>query len=74
VLFFFFTEIRKMVWKVIEPGIYQRQRGYGVISYVVKVFFKSKVWALMTYSSLDQARKAKQSLEVEKARILESSE
>ena len=71
-LFFFFTEIRKMVWKVIEPGVYQRQRGYGVISYVVRVFLKSKVWALMTYSSLDQARKARKSLEEEKARILES--
>lgn len=63
-----------MVWKAIEPGIYQRQRGYGVISYVVRVFLKSKVWALMTYSSLDQARKARKSLEELKARILESSE
>lgn len=60
-----------MVWKAIEPGVYQRQRDYGITSYVVKVFLKSKVWALMTYPTLDQARKARESLQKEKLKILE---
>ena len=59
-----------MVWKVIEPGVYQRQRDYGIISYVVKVFLKSRVWALMTYPTLDQAKKARKSLQEAKDKIL----
>ena len=63
-----------MVWKAIEPGVYQRQRDYGITSYVVKVFLKSKVWALMTYPTLDQARKARKSLQELKHKILETSD
>jgi len=63
-----------MVWKAIEPGVYQRQRDYGITSYVVKVFLKSKVWALMTYPTLDQAKKARKSLQETKLRILETSD
>jgi hypothetical protein len=63
-----------MVWKAIEPGVYQRQRDYGIISYVVKVFLRSKVWALMTYPTLEQARKARKSLQERKHKILETSD
>jgi hypothetical protein len=61
-----------MVWKAIEPGVYQRQRGYGITSYVVRVFLRSKIWALMTYPTLDQARKARKSLQELKYKILET--